>query len=59
MKGLQYLHNRSFIHRNLKCNNILINSKGLISIWDFGFGATLKYIPNRKTFIGSPWWMSP
>ncbi|VEL18243.1 unnamed protein product, partial [Protopolystoma xenopodis] len=36
MLGLNYCHNNSFLHRDIKCSNILINNKGQLKLADFG-----------------------
>ena len=36
MSGIAYLHKCKIIHRDIKCSNILMNSKGDICIGDFG-----------------------
>eukprot|EP01126_Amoeba_proteus_P012159 TRINITY_DN1499_c0_g1_i1.p1 TRINITY_DN1499_c0_g1~~TRINITY_DN1499_c0_g1_i1.p1 ORF type:complete len:430 (-),score=93.93 TRINITY_DN1499_c0_g1_i1:167-1456(-) len=34
--GLSYLHGNGVIHHNLKCDNLLINSSGIVKLADFG-----------------------
>ncbi|CAF3877203.1 unnamed protein product [Rotaria sp. Silwood2] len=36
MSGLAYCHNRNFLHRDIKCSNILLNNNGKIKLADFG-----------------------
>ena len=42
--GLEYLHSRDVVYRDIKPENILIDIDGHIKIADFGLA---KYIPNR------------
>ncbi|CAG0917777.1 unnamed protein product [Notodromas monacha] len=36
LEGLSYCHNRNFLHRDIKCSNILMNNKGQVKLADFG-----------------------
>lgn len=44
LQGLEYLHNNWVLHRDLKPNNLLVNSDGILKIGDFGLAK----------FFGSP-----
>ena len=45
-EGLNYLHERSIVHRDLACKNILLTSTKRAKIADFGFA---KYFPGGHT----------
>uniref|UniRef100_A0A8C5QXL9 Cyclin-dependent kinase 12 n=1 Tax=Leptobrachium leishanense TaxID=445787 RepID=A0A8C5QXL9_9ANUR len=36
MEGLDYCHKKNFLHRDIKCSNILLNNRGHIKLADFG-----------------------
>ncbi|KAJ8253770.1 hypothetical protein COCON_G00203820 [Conger conger] len=36
MEGLDYCHKKNFLHRDIKCSNILLNNSGHIKLADFG-----------------------
>ena len=45
-QGLNYLHEKSIVHRDLACKNILLTSRKQAKIADFGFA---KYFPGGHT----------
>ncbi|OMJ76650.1 hypothetical protein SteCoe_23956 [Stentor coeruleus] len=60
LKGLEYLHKRNRIHRDIKSDNILISDKGAIKVADLGLAAQLNNMRNnRNTFVGTLLWMPP
>ena len=59
LQALQYLHNQSQIHRDVKCSNVLLDLDGNVYLGDFGVCAILKEKPVAQTFVGTPCWMAP
>ena len=57
MLAVQYLHERKFIYRDIKPENIMVLGNGYIKLIDFG---TAKEIEDKtKTIIGTPHYMAP
>ncbi|CAG8534229.1 556_t:CDS:10 [Acaulospora morrowiae] len=60
LKALNYLHELRIIHRDVRSDNILINSRGDIKLADFGYSVQLtEKESHRKSIIGTPYWMAP
>lgn len=60
--GLHYCHKNNFLHRDIKCSNILMNNRGQIKLADFGlarlFSAEDKLRPYTNKVI-TLWYRPP
>lgn len=60
IKGLAFLHRQHRLHRDIKSDNVLLNSDGEVKLGDFGFSVNLTEEQNkRKSVVGTPYWMAP
>ncbi|XP_041991322.1 mitogen-activated protein kinase kinase 5-like isoform X2 [Salvia splendens] len=58
--GLHYLHRRKIVHRDIKPSNLLINSRGVVKIADFGVSRILaQTMDNCNSSVGTIAYMSP
>lgn len=57
--GLAYLHDKNIIHRDLKCDNIVLNKYNTPIISDFGFVKEMKPYDKSATFCGSIAYTAP
>jgi len=60
-EGVCFLHLRNFVHRDIKLENILVESEtGDAKIIDFGFALMLRSTDQRlRVFCGTPSYMAP
>ncbi|KAF8106028.1 hypothetical protein N665_0148s0016 [Sinapis alba] len=58
LDGLKYLHGEGFIHRDIKCANILVDASGAVKLADFGLAKVSK-LNDIKSCRGTPFWMAP
>ena len=64
LEGLSFLHENRVCHRDLKCDNVLIDVNGTCKLADFGCSKRLDVSPEGATVImksmkGSIPWMAP
>jgi NIMA (never in mitosis gene a)-related kinase len=56
--GIQYLHTRRILHRDLKTTNLFLNKDGKLKIGDLGVAKELK-TNHTSTIVGTPYYLSP
>ena len=59
LKGLNFIHKKKLVDRDIKGRNILINKNAYVKLCDFGI--CKPYIENKMKELrgGSPYWMAP
>lgn len=48
ISGLEAIHNKGFVHRDLKTENIMVSSSFNIKIADFGFATKIEGLKERE-----------
>lgn len=58
--GLEHVHSKRILHRDLKSQNIFLNSNGRLQLGDFGIAKILAHTTSKaKTAVGTPYYASP
>jgi len=59
LSGFQHIHAAGYAYRDLKPENLLLDSEGYIKIVDFGFAIKLKPDQKTQTLCGTPEYLAP
>ena len=60
LKALAFVHSQHRLHRDIKSDNVLVDTDGNIKLADFGFAVGLTTEKQkRQSVVGTPYWMSP
>lgn len=57
--GMQYLHDRWIIHRDLKSSNLLLNNRGSLKIADFGMARYMSTTKDMTGLVVTLWYRAP
>ncbi|KAF7721402.1 signal transducing kinase of the PAK [Apophysomyces ossiformis] len=57
LEGLVYLHSKNYMHRDIKCENILLGRSGQVKLADFGLATPLT--KENSARLGTAKWMAP
>lgn len=56
--AIEFMHSIGVVHRDLKPDNIMLNSDGYLKVVDFGF-AKMTAKDGMSTLCGTPEYMAP
>ncbi|XP_065826968.1 uncharacterized protein [Oscarella lobularis] len=56
--GIEYLHSRGVVHRDLACRNVLVGDNRQLKVSDFGLARAIyqdKYVTSKRGFLPFKW----
>ncbi|XP_052058381.1 testis-specific serine/threonine-protein kinase 1-like [Mytilus californianus] len=59
IRAIDYLHDNKVVHRDMKCENILLDQRNTVKVSDFGFARESEAGDISKTFCGSAAYAAP
>lgn len=59
VEAIGYLHDRNTVHRDVKPENMLVDTEGYVKLADFGFAKKLGPDGRTRTFCGTPGYLAP
>jgi len=59
VNAISFCHSKSIIHRDIKLENIIVDSNFNLKLIDFGFGAVTSNNKLQSFFCGTPSYMPP
>ncbi|KAH8556862.1 kinase-like domain-containing protein [Umbelopsis sp. PMI_123] len=57
LHGLIFLHSKGYMHRDIKCENLLVSRTGQVKLADFGLATPLSVTNSAR--LGTAKWMAP
>ncbi|KAF0719470.1 Aste57867_1006 [Aphanomyces stellatus] len=59
LEALQYMHDRDFVHRDIKTSNILLTPDYSVKLADYGLARTLRVITKLTNKVVTLWYRAP